>query len=161
MAGKAVAPSGLTYGQTAQDAALDATGGNPIVTFDPKGYKGPGPGGKGRKYSQCSWQFLDAWADTLDIMAANPKDERAAKYSVRNVNDARLARAWARRIQSGWTDPNASAMPDSLAGSVTGYGSGGSGYGSYGAPRTGGGYTNNAPADPPPAEDADDEWSPR
>ncbi len=101
----------VSAGKFASDAEMSGNGGDPLVTFDPKGFRGEGPGGKGRRYSQCSWQFLEFWAETLDYMAANPKEGKE-KYVRGNMADARKARTWAKRIRGGWS-PESEGTPPS------------------------------------------------
>ena len=86
----------------ADDASLDSKDGNPVVKITIK--KWHGPVCKGRKYSECSPEFLDVLANTLTWMAENPQAGRE-KYSRYNMLDAARARGWAKRLRGGWKPP--------------------------------------------------------
>lgn len=95
-------------GLFAPDKDLDGPKGDPTVKFEPRGWipKRGAPPHKGRTYSRCDPEFLDALADALQWMAENPK-EGADKYALYNRKDAARARGWARRIRGGWRPPAA------------------------------------------------------
>ncbi len=142
----------MNAGRLATDAEMDGAQGDPVVTFDPKGWRGTGPGAKGLRYSACSWQFLEFWADVLESMAATPAEGKE-KYVKSNLRDARRARTWSQRIKAGWTPPPAPPRPEYAprdgAANGGGYGAASGGYGSYNAGTA-------APAQP-----KSDDWSSR
>ena len=82
---------------SAQD--LDGQRGDPAIRFDPRAWKGQSF--KGKRFSQCSPEYLDAVAEMHAWMAAHPKEgkEHYAKY---DTADAARARGWARRLRAGW-----------------------------------------------------------
>jgi hypothetical protein len=86
----------------ASDEDLAHPQGDPQVKFPPKSWRGENYTGK--RYSECSPDFLEVLAGTLDWMADNPQagKEKFAKY---NRLDAKRARSWARRLRVGWTPP--------------------------------------------------------
>jgi len=83
-------------GTVANDRALDAPNGNPIVKFTPRRWEGDSF--NGCTYRDCSPEFLEVLAEALDWSAANPKVGKE-QYAAENARCATLARAWARRIQ--------------------------------------------------------------
>lgn len=87
---------------------LDGQYGNPDVRFKPRDWTGPDF--TGRKYSQCSPEFLDMLASALDYFA--DKDEAEGKLTAKGKpaapfrrSDAARARGWAARIRGGWKQP--------------------------------------------------------
>lgn len=92
-------------GLYASDEDLDGPRGNPTIRFTPKRFRGPGYVGK--RYSEASPEFLDAFAEALQWMADNPKtdSDEDAKKARWNLVDAARARSWARRIRSGAVPP--------------------------------------------------------
>jgi hypothetical protein len=111
------APTALAV---ASDADLDGQYGNQAVRKDPPKWKGESH--VGRKYSECSVEFLDemagfqAWvAGKEDAKAAAAPDGDAGKperdTAEKNVWYARqragYARGWAARLRAGWKPPGA------------------------------------------------------
>lgn len=76
--------------------------GDPVVKFDVRSWRGPSYVGK--RYSQCSPDFLEALAESLQYSADHPKDGRE-KYAAYNRKDASRARSWGRRLRSGAVPP--------------------------------------------------------
>ena len=91
----------------AADKELDGPKGDPSVKFAPHGWVGPDF--KGRAYSQCTPEFLDALAESLAYSAKNPKPGKE-KYSAWNELDAARARGWARRLRNGWQSATPAAV---------------------------------------------------
>lgn len=89
-------------GLYASDKELDGPYGDPTPKFDPKQYRGPSC--KGRPMSRCTPEFLEAYADALAYSAEHPKPGKE-KYAQYDRLDAARARAWARRLRSGWKPP--------------------------------------------------------
>ena len=84
-------------GLFATNSDLDSPRGNPTVRFPLKGWRGPDFVGK--RYSECSPDFLDALASALQSMAWSPAPGKE-KYASGNRADARRARSWARRLRA-------------------------------------------------------------
>lgn len=85
------------------DRELDAKNGNPVVRFPSK--KWIGPNFEGKRFSECTPDFLEAHAKYLTWKADNPQAGRE-KYSAGQRLDAARARSWARRLRAGgWTPP--------------------------------------------------------
>lgn len=85
---------------------LDGPHGDPIVKAkDPRDWSGDSM--KGKHFSECPPEYLDLLAERYDYFAgkdgADAKDVRFAKL------DGSRARAWAARLRSGWTAPQAPA----------------------------------------------------
>jgi hypothetical protein len=76
--------------------------GDPVVKFDVRSWRGPSYVGK--KFSQCSPDFLEALAESLQYSAEHPKEGKE-KYAAFNRKDAARARTHARRIRSGVVPP--------------------------------------------------------
>jgi hypothetical protein len=96
-------------GLFASDIDLDGKGGDPVVKFSPRAWRGADH--TGRHFSACDPTFLEMLAETLSWMADNPTagKERYAKY---NRSDARLARSWSRRLRGGWAPPGGSTADE-------------------------------------------------
>ena len=94
-------------GPLATDADVDGDQGDPIVKFDPAGFRGPSE--KGKKLSRCSVAFLDALAVALDNIAAKDRAEkkefRGKPAWVYSARTAARARRWAYRKRRGWAPP--------------------------------------------------------
>jgi hypothetical protein len=87
---------------------LDTPRGNPQVKFPPRGW---GDEWKGKRFSECPPDFLDALAESLSYAAAHPKAGRE-KFAEWNKLDAARARSWARRLRAGgWTPPTPPERP--------------------------------------------------
>lgn len=96
-------PEGL--GATATDEELDGRYGDPTIKYDPKDKYWNGPSFAGRRFSQCTPEYLDAMAryqDASAFMAKKGGEDAKANY---RVKDASLARGWARRLRAGWKPP--------------------------------------------------------
>jgi hypothetical protein len=83
--------------------------GDPTVPFDPRSWKGPGF--KGRPFSQCPADYLEALGKALAEMGANEPDAVKRKWK---AVDAARARGWAERIRSGWKPPSRGGSPPPL-----------------------------------------------
>ncbi len=94
--GSAAGPSGAV----ASERELDGQYGNPTVKRDPARWKGESF--EGHLLSECSPEFLDAFAEFKDFCADNPRDGDDPKWARYARKDAALARGWARRLRSGW-----------------------------------------------------------
>ena len=99
------------------EADLDGPKGDPSVKFTPRRYTGQDV--KGRRFSQCPPDALDAIAEALAWSADHPKEGRE-KYADYDRQDARRARTWARRLRSGWAPPKSGApeFPGDATGSA-------------------------------------------
>lgn len=78
------------------DEMLDRPKGDPKVNFPPRSWRGPDFTGK--RFSECSPEFLDAMAEVLTWAADNPREGKE-RFAVGNRLDAKRARAWARRLR--------------------------------------------------------------
>lgn len=76
------------------------------VKFDPKRWTGPSH--KGKRWRDCSPEFLDVYAEAIQYSADHPKPDRT-KYVDFDKRDARHLRSWARRLRSGWQPPKSDA----------------------------------------------------
>ena len=89
------------------DADLDKPRGNIKVGFDPRNWRGPSH--KGKRASDCSPEFLEAYAESLTWMAEHPKTDPDGavdlKKSSYNRLDAARARSWARRLRQAKAAP--------------------------------------------------------
>lgn len=103
-------------GLYATEKDLKAPQGDPLVRFDPKGYRGPPL--KGKRMSQCTPEGLRALAGALTAMADKPAPGKEG-YIVNNRRDAAKARTWARKLraaasaqaESGGGEPPPGAAP--------------------------------------------------
>lgn len=84
-------------GLFASDEDLDGRNGDPVVKFAPRQWTGDVF--VGRPFSECSPEFLEMLAESLQYAADNPKPDKE-KYAPYNRRDAARARSWARRIRS-------------------------------------------------------------
>jgi hypothetical protein len=99
----------------ASDKDLDGKYGNPRITFNPRDWTGESF--KGRRMADCSSDFLDMLAETLDYFAGKA-EESGEEYKGKPVApykraDAARARGWAKRIREGKHTPAASDSSDS------------------------------------------------
>jgi hypothetical protein len=106
--------------EIAPDSDLDSQYGDPIIKAkDPRDWTGPSM--KGRRFSECSSEYLELVAKRLDFfaeqsekegkLASNGKPE--APYRRR---DAARARGWAKRHRDGWKASNGhQAQPATFA----------------------------------------------
>lgn len=116
LAGKTAAKS--RAGEVADDADLDSQWGDPGIRYGLKvkyWAEQPDPF-IGRRYSECSPEYLDATAKYLDAcayMARKDGEDKKAGYKER---DAARARGWAQRKRNGWvpaaTDEEAAGFAD-------------------------------------------------
>ena len=107
----------------AADADLDGQYGDPKVPFNPRAWKGQSF--KGRKFSECPAEFLDALAEAFDYLAGKAEEngetlnnnKPAAPYKRR---DAARARGWAVRVRAGKgaTPATAAVVPASWGADV-------------------------------------------
>lgn len=83
--------------RVADDADLDGEHGDPEVKFSPKRWTGTDY--KRARFSVCSPEFLDAYAEALQWSSEHPKagKEQYASYDER---DAARARGWAKRLRA-------------------------------------------------------------
>jgi hypothetical protein len=99
------------------DDELDRPKGDIKIHFDPNGWRGPSC--KGRRASECTPEFLEAYAGALQSMAERPKPGDDPKRPVYNRLDAARARSWARRLRQrgprGATAVDAGAAPQTAA----------------------------------------------
>lgn len=73
--------------------------GDPKVVFVPRGWRGDPEAMKGRRFSLCPPDFLEHLAGALRSMAARPPKDPAKDYRAKNLEDAALARTWARKLR--------------------------------------------------------------
>lgn len=140
----------LNAGAFATEAEMIGPGSDPKVRFNARDWKGPPM--KDRAFSRCPWNYLELYAEALESMARNPRDDTARKFAASNLRDARRARSWAKRLRE---TPDTGANDD--AGEIF---PGAPAEPAYGArPGRAGGYTD-APANNPPTTDPP-EWSSR
>lgn len=104
--------------EIAGDSDLDSQYGDPIVNAkDPRDWTGPTQ--KGKRFSQCSSEYLELLASRLDFFADIAEKEgktTAAGKPVAPYNrrDAARARGWAKRVREGW-EPTNGAQSSSAA----------------------------------------------
>jgi single stranded DNA-binding protein len=108
-----------THAPLASDQDLDGAYGNPIVKFVPSRWGGEDF--RGRRYSECTPEFLDVLASTLQWSADNPQEGKA-RFVEFNRKDAARARGWAARLRRNGTDaqPQAAASSHRDAGDLEG-----------------------------------------
>lgn len=106
-------------GAVATDDDLDGQWGDPEVRKDPPRWKGDSF--KGKKYSDCPIEFLDALAGFLDWQAGKD-DEKGTddgkKYANYARKDAGRARGWIARLSSGW-QPTTARVQKKFPGTTT------------------------------------------
>jgi hypothetical protein len=88
-----------------EEASLERPKGDPVVAFMPNGFRGPDC--KGKRFSQCSPELLEALAGALQRMADAPAPGKE-QYSASNRRTAARARTWARRLRRHATAVDAS-----------------------------------------------------
>jgi hypothetical protein len=91
-------------GSAATDSELDAKFGDREIKRMPSPKYWPGEESfLGKRMSECSPEFLDAFARYKDACSfmkeKSPKDDKDLQYAQYDKNDARLARGWAKRIR--------------------------------------------------------------
>lgn len=95
--GQAAAPARQPSGggEVATDEELDGRYGDPKVFSDPKRWIDQGGESyKGRQFSECPAEYLDALAEMCVYFAGRETDEKKRGYKLK---DAKFARGWARR----------------------------------------------------------------
>jgi hypothetical protein len=93
-----VAELEVESGTFASAEALTRRGGDPIVKFDPSGWRGESQ--KEKAFSACPPAFLDTMADALRYMALQPPKEAGKDFRGANLRNAALARTWARKLRA-------------------------------------------------------------
>lgn len=97
-----------TAGEVADDFDLDGKYGDEDIRKDPSKKYWTGDSFVGRKMSECTAEFLDAFAKYKDACAyMNEKsgDVEKAKYIGYDRKSARRARGWAKRLRDGFKAP--------------------------------------------------------
>ncbi len=126
----ALSDGGSGASPIADDADLDGQYGNAEVKFDLKEKYWKGESFRGKRWSECSAEYLDATAEYLTVYARvlreKDNDEKKASYKDK---DAARCRGWARRIRNGYKAPN--ARPQTAQGGF------GASAANYGAPAYG------------------------
>lgn len=97
----------------ASDSDLDSQYGDPEIKMTKMPRDWSGPNMKGRKFSQCPPEFLDALASFFD-WAAEKAERDNELYNGKPVapykrKDASRARGWSARLRGGWTPPQGAA----------------------------------------------------
>ncbi len=106
--------------EVADDDDLDSKYGNSPIKRDPTPKFWTGPGFVGKKMSECSPEYLDAFAKYKDLCAKlSEKDgsEAKLKFASYDRKDAARARGWARRLRNGWEPPAPPPRPAFAGGS--------------------------------------------
>lgn len=90
---------------SASDQELDGPYGNPTVRKDPPKWSGPSFAGK--RFSECSPEFLESLAGFYDWKAGKDAasgavDAKGRPKATYSRKDAARARGWAERIRNGW-----------------------------------------------------------
>lgn len=132
----------------AEDNDLDGDYGNPEIRFDPKPKYWNGASFAGKRFSECTAEYLDAMAKYLKACAWGARKDGDDKKAGYKEKDAARARGWARRIRNGYKPRSAApqAPPAAFGGNQGGYGSSGygasqgTGYGGAPGYGAGGGY---------------------
>lgn len=99
--------------EVASDSDLDGKYGDPeIKAADPRDWTGPSM--KGRKFSECSSEYLMLVADRFDYFAEVAERENKVTNTGKplapyNRRDAARARGWAKRVREGWRSAGAPA----------------------------------------------------
>ena len=88
----------------ASDRDLDGQYGNPVIRTDPRRWDGPTF--RGRRYSECPPEYLDALAEFLEWQGQQSDKKNERSNSNRPLGDYRRqdaarARGWAKRIREG------------------------------------------------------------
>ena len=113
----ATAPAASIAGEVASDYEMSGQYGDPAVRFPLKEKYFPNDDNVGKKFSECTPEYLDATAKYYDAYAyalRHPKDGKAAdeKKAGYKELDAKRARGHAKRIrEGGGTTERLSAMP--------------------------------------------------
>lgn len=103
-----------SLGLLVSDDALDQPKGDPKVRFMPRDWRGEDFTGK--TYSECSPDFLERMASTLQWTADNPpRDpaqlEKHQRFERSNRLDAARARSWSRRLRAVAASKRADSRP--------------------------------------------------
>lgn len=99
----------------ADDADLDGKYGDEEIKRMPSAKYWPGEDFTGRRMSETTVQFLEAFAKYKNACAwANEKEGNPdkAKYAGYDRKSAARARGWAQRLKNGWTAPATSSGGD-------------------------------------------------
>jgi hypothetical protein len=107
---RAKAVSAAVPHEVATDRDLDGKWGNPLIRFNPRGWKGPTF--KDRKMSQCPPEFLDLLAEAHDWFADKAdrtnemtKSDHPKPKAPFERQAAARARGWAKRLREGKVAP--------------------------------------------------------
>jgi len=95
-------------GLFASEDDLASPRGNPTVRFAPNRWRGADF--KGKRYSECSPEFLEVLAEALHYTGLHPKEGKE-KFAAGNLTDAARARSWARRLR-GRAGANGASEPE-------------------------------------------------
>jgi ribosomal protein S21 len=99
--------------QTATDADLDSTHGDPIVKFMPRDWTGDEF--RQQPFSATTPEFLDMLADSYDYFARKNEEDSSNQESKKKTFydklNAKRARGWAARLRAGWKSPMNDANP--------------------------------------------------
>lgn len=99
------APSPTPHVQSeASEQDLDSPHGNPVVKFSPTRWGGEDF--RGKRYGDCTPEFLDVLASSLEWSADNPQEGKG-RFVEWNRKDAARARGWAARLRRGGADAQA------------------------------------------------------
>lgn len=98
MMAKRPAAAPVPAGEVATDAELDGAYGDPVVKYPSK--KWTGPSFEGKRYSQCSPEFLEDHAKYQDWRARKATEEGNPDRAGYAAKDGRLARGWAARLRA-------------------------------------------------------------
>lgn len=112
--------------EIASDADMDGQYGDPAIkAADPRDWTGPPQ--KGKRFSECSSEYLNLVADRLDYFADVAERENKLTSSGKpvapyNRKDAARARGWAARVRSGRVpQQRTEAAPDDFSDAPSGY----------------------------------------
>lgn len=98
--------TGTFSGPMASEQELDGPYGNPVVKFVPTRWGGEDF--RGKRFSECTPEFLDVLASALQWSADNPQEGKG-RFVEFNRKDAARARGWAARLRGGGADAQAQA----------------------------------------------------
>lgn len=96
-----IGTGGAAPSTIAPDVDLDGQWGDPVIKAkDPRDWHGPSQAGK--RFSECSAEYLDLLAARFEFFNGKEPDEKKRGY---NTRDAARARGWAARVRAGWKHP--------------------------------------------------------
>lgn len=116
-----VAFTGEAAAEGLSDDELDGSKYNdPVLGRDVPAKYWAGPSFKGRRLSQCSPEFLEAFAKYKGICARmnrkdaekDPSKSAKLKYAEYDERDRQRALGWRRRLLAGWVAPAAPSEPE-------------------------------------------------